>query len=77
MSRRGGPDGQRALLRALGSLAPRQRAVIVLRSYEDLTEVQTAEALGIAVGTVKAQTRDALGRLRAVLPGLADALVSP
>ena len=51
--------------------------MIVLRSYEDLTEVQTAEALGIAVGTVKSQTRDALGRLRAVLPGLADALVSP
>jgi RNA polymerase sigma-70 factor (sigma-E family) len=72
-----GADDRIALLRALGSLAPRQRAVIVLRYYEDLTEVQTAEALGIAVGTVKSQTRDALGRLRAVLPGLADALVSP
>ena len=51
--------------------------MIVLRYYEDLTEAQTAEALGIAVGTVKSQTRDALARLRVVLPGLADALVSP
>ena len=51
--------------------------MIVLRYYEDLTEAQTAEALGIAVGTVKSQTRDALQRLRVVLPGLAEALVSP
>jgi RNA polymerase sigma factor (sigma-70 family) len=61
----------------LGGLAPRQRAVIVLRYYEDLTETQTAEALGIAVGTVKSQSRDALRRLREVLPELADSLVSP
>jgi RNA polymerase sigma-70 factor (sigma-E family) len=66
-----------ALHRALGVLAPRQRAVIVLRYYEDLTEVQTAEALGIAIGTVKSQTRDALRRLREEVPGLADMLVSP
>jgi RNA polymerase sigma-70 factor (sigma-E family) len=72
-----GADDRIALHRAPGSLAPRQRAVIVLRYYEDLTEAQTAEALGIAVGTVKSQTRDALAGLRAVLPGLADALVSP
>jgi RNA polymerase sigma factor (sigma-70 family) len=61
----------------LGGLAPRQRAVIVLRYYEDLTETQTAEALGIAVGTVKSQSRDALRRLREILPELADSLVSP
>jgi RNA polymerase sigma-70 factor (sigma-E family) len=75
----GGPDpGDRVLLhRALGTLAPRQRAVIVLRYFEDLTEAQTAEALGIAVGTVKSQARDALRRLREVLPDLADVLVSP
>ena len=66
-----------ALHRALRSLAPRQRAVIVLRYYEDLTETQTAEALGIAVGTVKSQTRDALRRLREVVPGLSEELVSP
>jgi RNA polymerase sigma-70 factor (sigma-E family) len=73
----GDTEDRIALHRALGSLAPRQRAVIVLRYYEDLTEVQTAEALGISVGTVKSQSRDALRRLREVMPGLADVLVSP
>jgi DNA-directed RNA polymerase specialized sigma24 family protein len=75
----GGPDpDDRVLLhRALGTLAPRQRVVIVLRYFEDLTEAQTAEALGIAVGTVKSQARDALRRLREVVPDLADVLVSP
>ena len=72
-----GADERIALQRALGSLAPRQRAVIVLRYYEDLTEVQTAEALGIAVGTVKSQTRDAIQRLRVIVPGLSEDLVSP
>jgi RNA polymerase sigma-70 factor (sigma-E family) len=52
---------------ALQSLPPRQRAAIVLRYYEDLTEAQTAEALGCAVGTVKSQVSDGLKRLRAVL----------
>ena len=52
----------------LQALAPRQRVVIVLRYFEALTEHQTAEVLGIAVGTVKSQTRDALARLRAALP---------
>ena len=46
------------------ALPPRQRAVIVLRYYEDLTEVQTAEALGCAVGTVKTQAHRAIERLR-------------
>jgi RNA polymerase sigma-70 factor (sigma-E family) len=61
-----GPAEDRVeLQRALGRLAPRQRAVIVLRYYEDLTEVETARVLGISVGTVKSQARDALARLRA------------
>jgi RNA polymerase sigma-70 factor (sigma-E family) len=60
------PDDTIALRDALAGLAPRQRAVIVLRYYEDLTERETADVLGIAVGTVKSQTRDALVRLRAV-----------
>lgn len=64
------PDERLALQQALAALAPRQRAVVVLRYYEDLTEAQTAEALGIAVGTVKSQARDALARLRQVLPDL-------
>ena len=57
--------GDRVALReALSRLAPRQRAVIVLRYYEDLTEAQTAQVLGISVGTVKSQARDGLARLR-------------
>ncbi|HEX7738348.1 MAG TPA: SigE family RNA polymerase sigma factor [Marmoricola sp.] len=63
-----------ALQAALADLAPRQRAVIVLRYYEDLTEQQTAEALGIAVGTVKSQARDGLARLRERAPALIGAL---
>ena len=59
-----------AVRAALLSLAPRQRAVIVLRYFDDLTERETAAALGIAVGTVKSQHRDALARLRRDLPGL-------
>jgi RNA polymerase sigma-70 factor (sigma-E family) len=72
-----GAEDRLELHRALGVLAPRQRAVIVLRYYEDLTEAQTAEALGIAVGTVKSQTRDAIQRLRVIVPGLSEDLVSP
>jgi RNA polymerase sigma-70 factor (sigma-E family) len=72
-----GADDRLALRRALGVLAPRQRAVIVLRYYEDLTEAQTAQVLGIGVGTVKSQARDALRRLREAAPDLADALVAP
>jgi RNA polymerase sigma-70 factor (sigma-E family) len=56
--------GRESLRVALAALAPRQRAVVVLRYYEDLTERETAEALGISVGTVKSQARDALARLR-------------
>jgi RNA polymerase sigma-70 factor (sigma-E family) len=63
-------DQRLMLRRALGSLPPRQRAVIVLRYYDDLTEKETASVLGIAVGTVKSQARDGLSRLRERLPDL-------
>ena len=67
-------DDRLVLRQALARLAPRQRAVIVLRYFDDLTEAQTADALGISVGTVKSQSRDALARLRALVPHLdADA----
>ena len=49
---------------ALLELPVRQRAAMVLRYYEDLTEAQTAEALGCAVGTVKSQVSAALSKLR-------------
>ncbi len=55
------------LVAALAQLPPRQRAVIVLRYYEDLTERQTAEVLGCAVGTVKSQASTALRRLRELM----------
>jgi RNA polymerase sigma-70 factor (sigma-E family) len=53
---------------ALNRLTPRQRAVLVLRFYEDLTESQAAAALGVSTNTVKSQTRVALQRLRELAP---------
>ncbi len=64
------------LRRALLTLAPRQRAVIVLRYFEDLSEAETADALHIAVGTVKSQARDALRVLRERMPALEDELTA-
>ncbi|WP_144122803.1 SigE family RNA polymerase sigma factor [Catellatospora sichuanensis] len=59
-----------AVLHALATLAPRQRAAVVLRYFEDLTEPQIAEELGCSVGTVKSQLHDAMNRLRAVAPAM-------
>jgi len=52
---------------ALEGLPPRMRAVLVLRYAEDLSEAATAEALGVAVSTVRSQTVRGLARLRVVL----------
>jgi RNA polymerase sigma factor (sigma-70 family) len=53
-----------ALLGALKILGPRQRAVIVLRYWLDLTDAETATALDCSVGTVKSQASRALATLR-------------
>lgn len=70
----GAADTRRLLDDALGSLTPRQRAVVVLRYYDDLSERETADVLGVSVGTVKSQTHLSLRRLREAAPELADLL---
>ncbi|MET9341445.1 SigE family RNA polymerase sigma factor [Nonomuraea sp. NPDC003804] len=62
-----GVELRQVLADGLRLLPPRQRAVVVLRYWEDLTEAQTAETLGCAVGTVKSQTAKALAKLRGLI----------
>jgi RNA polymerase sigma-70 factor (sigma-E family) len=54
------------LMRGLAALPPRQRAVLVLRYFEDLSEAQTAATLCCSVGTVKSQAAHGLARLREI-----------
>lgn len=57
-------DANTDLLRALRGLPPRQRAALVLRYFDDLSELEAAAAMGCSVGTVKSTTSRALERLR-------------
>lgn len=57
-----------ALLACVRELPARQRAVLVLRYFDDLTESETARVLGCSVGTVKSQHARAMARLRQLLP---------
>jgi RNA polymerase sigma-70 factor (sigma-E family) len=59
-----GVDDRDEVWRALGRLPKRQRAAIVLRYFEDMTEAQAAEVLNCSIGTIKSQTSRALATLR-------------
>ena len=65
-------DARDELARAVHQLPPRMRAVIVLRYFEDLSEADTAEALGMSAGSVKSQASRGLDRLRAVMQERTD-----
>lgn len=61
---RGDPSVRQRLLRVLAALPPRQRAVLVLRFWEDLSVEQVADLMSCSAGTVKSQTARGLDHLR-------------
>ncbi len=65
-----------SLINALATLTPRQRAVLILRYFDDLSVEQTADALEVSAGTVKTTAFRAVARLRTTMPAL-DAELFP
>jgi len=65
-------DQRHALRHALAELSPRQRAIVVLRFYEDLSEAEVASLLGCSVGTVKSTASRALVRLRGLVGDVSE-----
>jgi len=61
-----------ALMDALGTLPPRQRACVVLRYYEDLSVAEVARLLGVGEGTVKSQTSRGIAALQSAYAGIRD-----
>jgi RNA polymerase sigma-70 factor (sigma-E family) len=64
------PETRMVVMAALATLAPRARAVVVLRFWADMSVEQVAEVLGCSEGTVKSQTARALDKMRPVLEGV-------
>jgi RNA polymerase sigma-70 factor (sigma-E family) len=69
-------DSRIDIWHALGRLGARQRAVLVLRYFEDLPEREVADILGCSVGTVRSQASRALARLRVIAPELAQSAMT-
>jgi RNA polymerase sigma-70 factor (sigma-E family) len=67
-----GSDLQDTLRRAIDRLPQRMRAAVMLRYYEDMTEAEVADALGVSLGTVKSTVSRAVARLRTDAELLAD-----
>src|SRR5882724_2664284 len=68
----GDSDLQETLRRAIDRLPHRMRAAVVLRYYEDMTEAEVAERLGVSLGTVKSTVSRAVAKLRIDAELLAD-----
>ncbi|WP_049558667.1 SigE family RNA polymerase sigma factor [Nonomuraea sp. SBT364] len=70
-------DSDEGLWQALATLPRKQRAVLVLRYYEDLSDTDIADVLGISRGTVRSHASLGLAKLRSVLPSTSEINGSP